>query len=34
MPRAEQHWGYDVAAAAAVVVVVSLVFWLVPFELT
>jgi membrane-associated phospholipid phosphatase len=34
MPRAEQHWGYDVAAAAVVAAIAGLVFWLVPLELT
>jgi hypothetical protein len=30
MPKSQQHWGYDLCAALAVLAVVGLVFWLVP----
>lgn len=30
MAKSQQHWGYDLCAALAVLTVVGLVFWLVP----
>jgi hypothetical protein len=30
MPKSQQHWGYDLCAALAVLAVAGLVFWLVP----
>jgi hypothetical protein len=30
MPKSEQHWGYDLAVALFIALIVGMVFWLVP----
>jgi hypothetical protein len=32
MPRAEQHWGYDLLVALTVALIAGFVFWFLPFE--